>query len=199
MLILNKNEKVCLTFDDGPNENTAEILDLLKRYGIKSSFFWITENAEKLRRRDKDIFDLTLAKAKDHTIGYHGPYDYVPNMKHRLTSKYSFEEFKKGLVELESLVCRKIHFYRPHCFMQPISVIYAHRLGLETVLGSITAYAKPGIEEDKQIKQFSRAVEGSIIIFHEGETMLRKVPTTLDVVEQTILNLRNDGLDFDKL
>jgi peptidoglycan-N-acetylglucosamine deacetylase len=30
-----------LTFDDGPSESTAEILDLLRGYGIQATFFVI--------------------------------------------------------------------------------------------------------------------------------------------------------------
>ena len=34
------NRKVVyLTFDDGPSENTGKILDILKQYGVKATFF----------------------------------------------------------------------------------------------------------------------------------------------------------------
>ncbi|MBD5556232.1 MAG: polysaccharide deacetylase [Roseburia sp.] len=46
--------KIYLTFDDGPSENTEEILDILAEYGVKASFF-VTgqegEEAEALYRR----------------------------------------------------------------------------------------------------------------------------------------------------
>lgn len=35
----NENKTVYLTFDDGPSENTEKILDTLKAYGIKATFF----------------------------------------------------------------------------------------------------------------------------------------------------------------
>ena len=39
---------VALTFDDGPHtEYTAQILDILKKYDAKATFFVIGQNAEK--------------------------------------------------------------------------------------------------------------------------------------------------------
>ena len=41
------NRKVVyLTFDDGPSENTGKILDILKQYGVKATFFITGSNAE---------------------------------------------------------------------------------------------------------------------------------------------------------
>lgn len=42
---------VFLTFDDGPSGRTAEILDILKRYGVKATFFIIGKNADTRRGR----------------------------------------------------------------------------------------------------------------------------------------------------
>lgn len=54
-----------LTFDDGPSANTPQILDILKKYNIKATFFVIgkmaNENKEMLKRE----------KAEGHTIGNH--------------------------------------------------------------------------------------------------------------------------------
>jgi hypothetical protein len=36
-----REKTVFLSFDDGPPERTAEILDILKEYGIKATFFII--------------------------------------------------------------------------------------------------------------------------------------------------------------
>ncbi|MBQ1192938.1 MAG: polysaccharide deacetylase [Lachnospiraceae bacterium] len=47
-----KNGKtVCLTFDDGPSENTEKIIEILDRYGVKATFFVIgKEDKESLER-----------------------------------------------------------------------------------------------------------------------------------------------------
>lgn len=55
-----------LTFDDGPSEeNTSEILDILKKHKIKATFFVIGENVRKYPEVAKRIVE------EGHTIGIH--------------------------------------------------------------------------------------------------------------------------------
>lgn len=58
--------KVCyLTFDDGPSDNTNEILDILKENNIKATFFivgWCVDGREDILKRIAD---------EGHTIGIH--------------------------------------------------------------------------------------------------------------------------------
>ncbi len=57
--------KVYLTFDDGPSSNTEAILDILKEYNVKATFFVIYKDGrdnEELYRRIVD---------EGHTIGMH--------------------------------------------------------------------------------------------------------------------------------
>ncbi len=60
--------KVCyLTFDDGPSKRTLEILEILKRYNVKATFFVInTSNFDYIKQ----------IHAQGHTIGLHC-YDHV--------------------------------------------------------------------------------------------------------------------------
>ncbi len=61
--INNNGPKVCyLTFDDGPSDNTLKILDILKRYDIKATFFVM--NTDKMEY-------LKNIHAAGHTIGLH--------------------------------------------------------------------------------------------------------------------------------
>ncbi len=54
---------VCyLTFDDGPTSNTPQILDILKRYNVKATFFVIGNN---------NLSILPLIASEGHTIGLH--------------------------------------------------------------------------------------------------------------------------------
>lgn len=58
-------EKVCyLTFDDGPSNNTGEILKILDEYHIKATFF-VTGTSP------KDFHYIKEAHQKGHTIGLH--------------------------------------------------------------------------------------------------------------------------------
>lgn len=60
-------ERICyLTFDDGPSENTEIILDILKKYGIKSTFFVVGES---LTEERKQTVERILQEG--HAIGMH--------------------------------------------------------------------------------------------------------------------------------
>ena len=41
-----------LTFDDGPNEGTAGVLDALKKFGVRATFFVNSDNLEVSPRKD---------------------------------------------------------------------------------------------------------------------------------------------------
>ena len=56
---------VYLTFDDGPSDRTTEILDILKKYDIKATFFIIGKEGAK----EQDILKRTADEG--HTVGIH--------------------------------------------------------------------------------------------------------------------------------
>lgn len=57
--------KVYLTFDDGPSNNTAQILDLLKKYQVKATFFVIGREDEE----SKALYQRIVAEG--HTLAMH--------------------------------------------------------------------------------------------------------------------------------
>lgn len=57
--------KVYLTFDDGPSPNTDAILDILKKYNVKATFFVVGDDKEKYESELKRIVD------EGHTLGMH--------------------------------------------------------------------------------------------------------------------------------
>lgn len=57
---------VYLTFDDGPNKHTAKILDLLKKYDMKATFFMLNYSMNGNPELVKDI------KEAGHGLGLHG-------------------------------------------------------------------------------------------------------------------------------
>lgn len=61
-----------LTFDDGPSANTIAILDLLKQYNVKATFFVIANGSEQSRAIYRRIVD------EGHALGLHGyVHDYA--------------------------------------------------------------------------------------------------------------------------
>jgi len=62
--------KVYLTFDDGPSVNTDEILDILKEYDVKATFFVVAEGKEPYEDAYRRIVE------EGHTLGMHS-YSHV--------------------------------------------------------------------------------------------------------------------------
>ncbi len=65
-----KGKKVYLTFDDGPGPNTEKILDILKKYDIKATFFVTGKTDDFSKQMYKRIVD------EGHTLGMHS-YSHV--------------------------------------------------------------------------------------------------------------------------
>lgn len=85
-----KKKKVYLTFDDGPSENTAKILDILKEKNIKATFFVIGQEDEK----SKELYQRIVAEG--HTLGMH-------SFSHKYNVIYeSLEAFSEDVAHLQS-------------------------------------------------------------------------------------------------
>lgn len=150
-----------LTFDDGPTFNTYSILDILKSYNIKATFFvlmrTVVENKDILKQIIKD----------GHNIGLHG-------FDHRSLSKHNPSYIKKIIQEslqyLKENFGINISYIRP-----PFGTITQYgdalfkELGLTQIGWSVmtkdwyTRYIN-----DKSIKIISNCQPGKIIVLHDG-------------------------------
>lgn len=83
--------KVYLTFEDGPSENTSEILDVLAQYDVKATFFVVGKEDEESLALYKRIVE------EGHTLGMHS---YSNKYSVIYQSKEGFEEDLKRLQTL---------------------------------------------------------------------------------------------------
>ncbi|MEI5909032.1 polysaccharide deacetylase family protein [Bacillus spongiae] len=91
-----ENEKtVYITFDDGPNENTEAILEILEQYGAKATFFMVEPNMRKYSQAVKSIV------AEGHSVGLHGVTHDVN--KFYQSSKSAINEMLTAQSTLESI------------------------------------------------------------------------------------------------
>lgn len=86
------NKKVYLTFDDGPSENTDEILDILKKNKVKATFFVVGKKTETARKQYQRIV------LEGHTLAMHS---YSHNYKQIYSS---VEAFGKDIRELQEML-----------------------------------------------------------------------------------------------
>ena len=95
---------VYLTFDDGPSENTQEILSILKKHGVKATFFVTGKEGDEEKKWYQQIV------ADGHTLGMH-------SYSHKYSTIYeSVDAFAADFTTLrdylEDITGVKCQFYR---------------------------------------------------------------------------------------
>lgn len=95
---------VYLTFDDGPSENTPEILKILKKHGVKATFFVTGKEGDKAKEWYKQIV------AEGHTLGMHS-YSHKYSTIYESVESFS-ADFTKLYHLLEDTTGVKCQFYR---------------------------------------------------------------------------------------
>ena len=100
----NERTNVYLTFDDGPSDNTDAILDILKNYNVKATFFLVEKDDTAAQDKIKRI------ASEGHSIGVH-------SYSHKYSEVYaSLDSFKKDVDSmrdyLEPIIGYKPSIYR---------------------------------------------------------------------------------------
>jgi len=97
-------KKIYLTFDDGPGKYTAKLLDILKKYNAKATFFVTNQN---LTKGYDDI--ILRAYREGHTIGLHTfSHDYAiyQSVDTYLNDLYAIQEKVKKITGYTSKIIR---------------------------------------------------------------------------------------------
>ncbi len=97
-------KKVYLTFDDGPSIYTKDILDILKRYNVKATFFVTGMNSEQYGDYYQEILD------DGHSLGIH-TYSHVYNDVYESLDSF-IEDFEKMRNLIYEKTGEKITLYR---------------------------------------------------------------------------------------
>lgn len=94
---LNKTKTVALTFDDGPHPiRTPKVLDLLKKYNVKATFFILTE---KVNSSTMPILKRMIDEG--HIIASHGSNHANANS---LSSSTYYQDLKESIETIESVI-----------------------------------------------------------------------------------------------
>jgi peptidoglycan/xylan/chitin deacetylase (PgdA/CDA1 family) len=96
--------KVYLTFDDGPSSNTSQILDILKKYNYKATFFVIGKEDEESRELYKRIVE------EGHTLAMHS-YSHKYNALYDSVDSFD-EDFSRIQNYLFEVTGQECLFYR---------------------------------------------------------------------------------------
>lgn len=183
-----KNEnKIALTFDDGPHPKiTPEILDLLKKYDIKATFFVIGVNV--------DNYSASLERAIDegHEIGNH-------TNSHSILKSMNIEKIKEEIELCENKILKytdeKTKILRPPCGLYDETLIkIANQFDYKIILWNIDTHDWAHMSTNEIVKKVSNNVKGGdIILCHDyisGENH------TIEALEIIIPMLIKNGFEF---
>lgn len=168
---------ITLTFDDGPKPNTLIVLDLLKKYGVKATFFCIGKNIEAHPEILKRIVD------EGHLIGNHSySHSHVFDFyrKNRVIA-----ELEKTNALIEKIVGKKANFFRPPYGVTNPSIRRALEVTRHKTIGWNIRSMDGIIKNEKVIfnRIKNRIAPGSIVLLHDTR------PKTVAVLEQLLQTL----------
>ncbi|HWY98162.1 MAG TPA: polysaccharide deacetylase family protein [Bacteroidia bacterium] len=180
--IPSENKKTAyLTFDDGPiPEATPLVLDILKQYNTKATFFCVGDNV----KRYPDIFQRIINEG--HAIGNH-THNHIDGWKN------SVKEYADNVSACAEMVNSKL-FRPPYgritlkqfrrlkkdyrmIFWDVLSMDYDLEISAETCLDVVKNYTRPG----------------SIIVFHDSIKAKDKIPYLLP---KSLEFLRAEGYEL---
>ena len=162
-----REKVVYLTFDDGPiPESTPFILETLKRYDIKATFFMVGDNVRKHTELYKRVLD------EGHQVGNH-THNHISGFRHTLRD-YSYN------VEKANAYIRSHLFRPPHGWMRLAQYALLSRKYKVVMWDVVTRdYSKWMTAQDvvNNVKRYTRP--GSIITFHDSLKSIEKLRTAL--------------------
>lgn len=105
--LANENDelKVYLTFDDGPSDNTAAILDTLAKYNVKATFFVVGKQDDESKAMYQRIVN------EGHTLGMHS-YSHKYSVIYDSLDAFEtdFNEIQSYLYDVTGRECRLYRF-----------------------------------------------------------------------------------------
>lgn len=189
-----EGQRVCLTFDDGPDpEYTPRLLDLLASSGCSATFFLLGESA----RRYPEL--VRRIATEGHSLGNHTFSHPVPRRGRDTEDAWQVHHNQRIL---EDLAGRKLRWFRPPFGrLTPGLTQEATRLGLTTVLWSRSAIDWGPLGTRRGIaRRLNRARAQDILLLHDAprrhnrpDRMLAVLPDFLSRLQDR--NIAAIGLD----
>jgi peptidoglycan/xylan/chitin deacetylase (PgdA/CDA1 family) len=208
--IPNTENKIYLTFDDGPTPDVTEwVLEELKKHQAKATFFCIGKNIE----NNSDLFKKVITEG--HAIGNHtynhlngwktSTKEYIENCNQWSVVRQQKAESRKQTAEhrLQNTDCK---LNTEHCllFRPPYGKIKLsqskklQQLGFKIIMWDvISADFDQTISPEKCLENvLQNVVSGSIIVFHDSvkayQNLKHALPKSLQI-------LKERGFTFDTI
>lgn len=188
----NEEEKVvALTFDDGPDKDfTPQILDILKKYNIKATFFIVGENV----KANTEI--IKRENEEGHEIGNH-------TFTHINVDKRSYQEVQEEINKTQEAI-KEVIGKEPQLFRPPYRAINKNvcdiikNKNMNIVLWSNLDprdWSNPGVYNI--INTITTKVKnGNIILLHDYNNLRTPKSQTIQALDTVISELQKKGYKF---
>jgi len=180
---------MALTFDDGPHpQYTGQILDILKKYNAKATFFIVGENVEKNKKL------LIRELEEGHELGNH-TYSH-PNSFTTSLSKLKEEVLRTDRAIYNATGTHPKHFRSPGGAFDSEIVAMSKQFNYDFVLWTwwedTKDWSRPGVNKIVN-RVLSCPQNGDIVLFHDYVIGKSQTPQALEIV---IPKLKEMGFEF---
>lgn len=171
-----KEKLAALTFDDGPDPRyTSDVLDILKRYDVKATFFVVGENAMRypflVQRQIRDGHEVENHTMTHPDLNLKDPYQTNEEI-------FMAEEVIRQLTDRSPL-----YFRPPKKLFTDETVIQAQIAGYRVVLWTICVENQRAKTAEQMARRIIRAAKpGVIILAHDGRMDRSKTVKALPLI-----------------
>lgn len=168
-----KENEIYLTFDDGPHpEATLFVLDELKKYNAKATFFCIGKNV----KEHFDIYKQMISEG--HKPGNH-TFNHLNGWK--TADKKYFDDIKQAADIIDS------QFFRPpygRATKFQMKALREDRFQLQTIMWDVLSgdFDEKITPENCYLNVVKHTKPGSIVVFHDSLKALPRLQYTLPLV-----------------
>ncbi|WP_291113993.1 polysaccharide deacetylase family protein [Flavobacterium sp. UBA6135] len=191
--IPNNEKKVYLTFDDGPTPKITEwVLEQLKTYNYKATFFCIGNNIEKY----PGIFNKLITEG--HAVGNH-TFNHVKGWN--TANRVYLKEVEQCEEEIQKSSPKNIQsklFRPPYGKIKPLQSQKLRKQGYKIIMWDVLSVDyNTTITKEKCLKNVLKNVaSGSIIVFHDS---IKAFPNLEYALPKTLQFLSENGYRCERI
>ncbi|BED91805.1 MAG: polysaccharide deacetylase family protein [Candidatus Improbicoccus pseudotrichonymphae] len=182
-----KEKKVSISFDAAwGNEQTADLLKILKEFNVKTTFFLVGQWVDKYPESVKCIFD------DGHDIANHS--NTHPHMSN-LNNEEIEREIKECNMKIKNITGEFPKYFRaPYGHYNNAVIEILSKLGMLCIQWNVDSLDWKNRTPEQMIKIINKKIEpGSIILFHNGGKH------TVESLSKIIILIRGKGYKIVKL
>lgn len=185
-----KQKVIALTFDDGPdNRFTPLILDVLKKYDVKATFFLLGTRVHSYPYITKRIYN------EGHVIGNHT--FWHPKLTNFGAKKMEWE-IEKNEKEIISIIGVKSDLFRaPYGAIDEQLVIHLEKMGYRYIGWSVDSEDWKNLSSDEVKRNVLNAIHpGAIVLMHCAGHWTQDLTGTVNALNELIPYLKKKGYTF---